>query len=497
MRAAAVVLALFVVPLLAGARPVMAADDAKARAEAHERFDRGLRLFEEGDNGGALAEFKRAHELVPNPLVLFNIGLVYAALGRPVEATDALDRVLRDAGRLPADRLQLAQRTRQEQAARIAHVTVTTSVPAVIDVDGIDAGTTPLPAPLRVAGGTHVIGALATGHLPSRREITVAGGETQEVDFALIATEARLAHLAIDSAVPGADVLVDGTMVGRTPLPASLAVAPGTRVVTLRRKGYREARRELVLAEGATGKLHIDLDEDPEAALADKGVLALQLRENEVHVAVNGRARGVYSGPLALPAGPYRLRIERAGFAPSERDVVLPAGGETTLRITLDPTPETRVAHLERVQGRQRWGWIATGAGLALALGAGGLAIWSQQSLPELERRLEEAARNFSIGSGGDCDKGTVLGGMWDVCQARYDEADRQLSNRTLLRNLSAVGAGVGLAAAATGLYLLLTNDDPHRYDRPAGHASASTLTFVPSTWIHPGGAGAGLRVLF
>ena len=91
-------------------------------AEARERFDRGLRLFDEGDSAGALAEFKRAHELVPNQLVLFNIGLVYAALGRPVEATDALDAVLRDSGRLPADKLERARRTRDEQAARIAQL---------------------------------------------------------------------------------------------------------------------------------------------------------------------------------------------------------------------------------------------------------------------------------------------------------------------------------------------------------------------------------------
>ena len=350
----------------------------------------------------------------------------------------------------------------------------------MIDVDGVEAGRTPLDAPLRVAGGTHVIGALATGHLPSRREITVAGGETKELSFELIATEARLAHMAIDSALPGAEVLVDGTLVGRTPLPASLAVAPGTRVVTLRRKGYREERQELVLAEGATGKLRIELEEDPEASLADKGRLALQLRETEVHVAVNGRARGVYSGPLALPAGPHRLRLDRAGFAPSERDVALRAGDETTLRITLDPTPETRLAHVERVQARQRWGWIATGGGLALALGGAGLAIWSQQSLPELERRLDEAADNYSPGSHGDCDKSMPLGAMEAVCQARYDDADAQLSNRRLLRNLSAVGAGVGVAAAAVGLYLLLTNDDPHRYDRPAGPASGSALTLRP-----------------
>ena len=494
MTTVVVPLALVVV-LLTPPVTASAANATDARAEARERFDRGLRLFDEGDSAGALAEFRRAHELVPNQLVLFNIGLVYAALARPVEATDALDGVLRDPGALPAEKLERARRTRDEQAGRIAQLAVATNVPAVIDVDGVEAGRTPLEAPLRVASGTHVIGALATGYLPSRREITVAGGESKEVSFELVATESRLAHLALESGLPGADVLVDGTLVGRTPLPASLALAPGTRVVTLRRKGYREERQELVLAEGATGKLRIDLEEDPHVSLADKGRLALQLRETEVHVAVNGHARGVYAGPLVLPAGPHRLRLDRAGFVSSERAVALRAGDEITLRITLDPTPETRVGYVDRVQARSRWGWIATGGGLALALGAGGVAWWSQQSLPELESRLAEAERAFTEGSGGECDPDSALGAMREVCQARVVDADTELSNRKLLRTLSAVGAGVGVAAAAIGLYLLLTNDDPHRYDRPVGQGSA--LTFVPSTWIHPGGAGAGLRVLF
>jgi tetratricopeptide (TPR) repeat protein len=69
-----------------------------ARNEARERFSRGLNLFENGDNGGALAEFKRANELIPNRLVLFNIGLVYAAMDRPLEAAGTLEKVIKDAG---------------------------------------------------------------------------------------------------------------------------------------------------------------------------------------------------------------------------------------------------------------------------------------------------------------------------------------------------------------------------------------------------------------
>src|SRR6478752_5122312 len=77
--------------------PARAADSAPApvppkteseqnKAQAAQRFDRGLQLFNEGDNAGALAEFKQTYALMPNPIVLFNIGLVYAAMGPAVDA---------------------------------------------------------------------------------------------------------------------------------------------------------------------------------------------------------------------------------------------------------------------------------------------------------------------------------------------------------------------------------------------------------------------------
>src|SRR5579864_2115407 len=69
-----------------------------AKTEARTRFDRGLALFNDGDNAGALAEFKRVYELIPNPLALYNVGLVYAAMGRPVESVDALDKVVANPG---------------------------------------------------------------------------------------------------------------------------------------------------------------------------------------------------------------------------------------------------------------------------------------------------------------------------------------------------------------------------------------------------------------
>src|ERR1019366_6714145 len=70
------------------------------RAEAGERFDRGLRLFNGGDSA--------------------------------VEATDALDRVLANPGSLSAERRAVAQRTRNEQASRVVEIAIESSVDGAI-----------------------------------------------------------------------------------------------------------------------------------------------------------------------------------------------------------------------------------------------------------------------------------------------------------------------------------------------------------------------------
>src|SRR5262249_4086132 len=160
--------------------------------------------------------------------------------------------------------------------------------------------------------------------------------------------------------VPGADVLVDGQPVGRTPLPGSVAVPPGKRAVELRRAGYRPARQEIALDDGAAGELAFDLQED-EAAAARAGRLALAGREPDPEVTVDGRPRGAYRGPLALPPGVHDVRVARAGFLAAERTVVVPEGGgaEAPVKITLIPTPETRAAYKQRAEARRTWGWVA------------------------------------------------------------------------------------------------------------------------------------------
>jgi len=467
--------------LLAWQLPAAAASPDPQRAEAAERFDHAMLLLDEGDDAAAVAELRRVYEIAPHPRVLYNLGLAYAALNRPVDAVAALDGLLAAPGALPADNLRRARQIRDDQARRVAALEIGTNVPATIQVDGIDVGRTPLAKPVAVAAGTRLVAAISPGYLPARREITVAGQTTERVQIELAPSELRFAHLTIRAALPDADVLVDGQRVGRTPLPGSVAVPPGRRVVELRRAGYRTERREVTIDDGATGELGFELAEDA-AAPVRPGRLVLTVSEPDPDVVVDGQPRGAYRGPLSLPPGAHQVRLARAGFLPAERTVTVAEGADAVAKVTLTPTPETRAAYKQRAELRRRlaWGGIIGGAALAVAAGA----VVAVNHGP-----LADARTNLDAIKGHDPCKTAFENGAADpMCNDMLTAADDTLNRHQTIQNFGLVALGVGVLAAGVGTALLLTGDDPNRYDR---------APLALSGWLEPGRGGLELRGAF
>jgi hypothetical protein len=340
------------------------------KAEAARRFERGIKLFNAGDNAGALAEFKRIYDLVPNPVVLFNIGLVYAAMGRPVDAVDALAPAIQSGALSPRD-LERAQQTFNDQSARVARLNVTTTPEgARIEVDNVQVAKTPLAAPLRIAEGSHIIGAVAEGYAPARKELVVAGNVDASLHLDLVPSQSKqLANLSLRSATFGAEVRVDGQAVGKTPLPTSITLPSGRHVIELRRPGYVAGRREIDLGEGATGDVALDLAVDAAALEAEGATLVIEASETPVEVSIDGERKGPYTRPLRVPRGPHRVSVTAAGFQPSEREVNLDPSVTNVMRFVLDPTPETRENHRRSALFHRTWGWIGIAAGAVLAGG--------------------------------------------------------------------------------------------------------------------------------
>lgn len=162
-------------------------DQSKRMAEAKQRFDRGLALYEDGDPGLALIEFSRAYQLIPNYRVLYNIGQVGIQLGRYANARRVLERYLLEAGSsLPSERREEVARDLTMLAGRTALLTVRSSVAgAEILVDDVVMGKTPLAEPLLVDAGVHRVRLRRPGYDAQTQRIALAGGDNRDLSPSL------------------------------------------------------------------------------------------------------------------------------------------------------------------------------------------------------------------------------------------------------------------------------------------------------------------------
>jgi tetratricopeptide (TPR) repeat protein len=476
--------------LLCGTTPAVAEPlpPEVAKKEASDRFDQGLRLFEEGDNAGALAEFRRAYELLPMPSVLFNIGLVCAQMGRPVDAADSLDRVLSNPGDLGADDLAKAARVRAEQLRRIGTVTVELTTPgAVVEVDGVDVGRTPFSQPIRVSVGTHAMAVLAPGYHPARQAITLAGGESRVWHPELVRLDTARARLRVKSGLPDAEVLVDGKSRGRTPLGTELSVAPGTHRVELRRPGYVTEVQTVTVAEGADTEIAIDPDPDPSALGASGQRVAIVASEPGALVRVDGKNQPPMTESVLLLPGTHLVRVERSGFFPAEQSVKIASSGSTSsVRIDLVPTPETRADYERSARSQRTWAWITIGAGAVVTGGSVAFLFYNQGQVKDAQKKYDAVVYQSEDHSGRNCDPFRP-GFDRTQCEAALDGAYQKLEDTKHRNIIGYVGVGVGGAAMVTGAVLLVVSKDPDHYRTKSG-ALGPEVRWQP--WFGLGAAG-------
>jgi hypothetical protein len=464
---------------------------APVQAEARMRFDLGIKLFNDGDNAGALAEFERANRLLPNPVVLYNIGLVYAAMGRSVDAVTTLDQVLASPGAVTGEKLVRARATRDQQAQRIAELWITTSVPAAVDVDGVVVGQAPLPGPIKVTSGVHQVGAVATGYVPARKEVTVAGGTREDVTLSPAPMQILMAHSIVRTHLPGASVFVDGQPRGTTPLAESLTLQPGTHTIELRREGYRTTEKEVSLGEGASAEVTLEPDEDTAAVVAMGGALALKANEPNVNVTVDGVAKGLYAEGLRVAPGGHQVIVERGGFEPVTADVVVRAHATSTLHVVLDPTAETRADYEHKRRTRHEAGLIVAGSGALVTAGAIAFIVWDTAQTNSLQGPYNAAYAAFKNMSPPNCN--ISAGGAANVCNQAVSNAYNALHDRESLAPIGYVGLGAGVAALVTGAVVYFTAG---RSDRFPSHTPPTTSSIELLPWVGVAGGGAGLRVV-
>ncbi|HEY4012848.1 MAG TPA: PEGA domain-containing protein [Polyangiaceae bacterium] len=467
--------------LLAAASVVWSTSTARAdaRGEAAERFDRGLRLVDDGDLSGGLAEFQRAYDLAPLPVILFNVGLVEAELGRPVDAAKALRQVIAKPEAVAPERLARAKEVLPKELDRIGQVAITASVPeGTVELDNVEVAKWPMADPLEVSSGSHVVGIVTRGYAPARQEVRVAAHERTDVQLDLVPIEGVLAHVALHSHVPHADVLLDGKRVGQTPLDTTIAVVPGAHRIEVRRAGYTSSSRELTLGDGAQGDVTLEPAIDAASLSREGGWLDVESSESQTVMRMDGQDLGVMLGPVLVPAGAHRLHFARTGFIEGDRDVDVPVGATAHVQLVLEPTPDTRVAYAAGASSRRTWSIVTMVVGAAVAGGGAALALVAQSQLPDAQSQLDvQIAQRAPMAV---CDP-MGPNGLTAACDDPFDAAQSKVDTLHNERTAGWIGAGAGGAVFVTGLVLLLTGDNPHRYDERPSQPVLEGWRFVPS----------------
>jgi hypothetical protein len=181
---------LAIVALLALAVPAAAAPHkkpakpTKQQKEADRLFKNGVALFDAQKFSEALAEFQRAYDIAPAPIVLYNIAACHRELSQYGDAVAFYQRFLTEgAGKVPAARLTAAKAELDGILSRTAHVTVNITpgdAQLIIDGNTLDP---PIAMPLILAPGEHKLSAHVDGKQDATKVVHLASGDEPTIEL--------------------------------------------------------------------------------------------------------------------------------------------------------------------------------------------------------------------------------------------------------------------------------------------------------------------------
>jgi tetratricopeptide (TPR) repeat protein len=153
--------------------------------DAGRHFDRGVVLYGETDYAGALAEFRKAYALAPNPAVLFNVGQAEYQLRDYAGALVTFRRFLADASPSSPQRDD-AEGNLDVLRTRVGRIGIGTVPPgADVTVDDQPAGKTPLAEHRLVSVGHRKVTASLAGRMSVTRYVDVAAEDDLSVTLEL------------------------------------------------------------------------------------------------------------------------------------------------------------------------------------------------------------------------------------------------------------------------------------------------------------------------
>ncbi len=238
--------------------PTLAHAQASATA-ARRAFQRGVTALNEGRFADAVTALEESYQLQHAPIVLYDLGLSYRALGRYREAADSFAQYV-EAPERGADARRLATVREEIVRLRAGLGRVTVSVTPTQSVVRVDARPQQLTSSTLVLDpGNHVFEVSSEGYRTYRREMNVQPGSQTALNVELEPT-AWAARLVVQTSVPTAAIYIDDQSVGEGPVERH--VPSGDHRVEVHAPGYEVYRRTVHV--GLDGVVRVDAHLDVE-----------------------------------------------------------------------------------------------------------------------------------------------------------------------------------------------------------------------------------------
>ena len=202
------------------------------------------------------------------------------------------------------------------------------------------------------------------------------------------------------------------------------------------------------------------------------GLLSVAVSEEGATIKLDNAIVGVSPllEPLSVAGGLHELAIEKEGYVVYREDVNIVESRTLQLDAKLIPSPAFIARYKSDASFTRTLAWVGLGVGAAAV--AGGVALYFVGSGQAVDLRDDVRQYNaLSVRSNADL--------------ADLDRREEQLA---VLDALTLTTALLGVAAATTGTILLVTGDDPGRYDTAGSGVSAA---------LSPGPGGLALSGSF
>jgi hypothetical protein len=317
------------------ASPERAAAGVDDLARAKELFHKGVRLLEAGQLEQALEAFLKSRDVYPSGKNTANAAVCLEQLGRYDEALEMYEELLaKHLEELDADDRASLGPTIDRLGKKVGSIAVTSNVVGgIMLVDGRPRGRLPLSIPPRVVAGRHIVRVFRDGYATFERSVDVRAGAVIQLDARLEPLVGAGQLRVEDPSNAGADVFVDGVLVGAAPWEGTLGA--GRHAVWTRNRDRGSAPASVVLLEGQTTLLR--------ARSASLGPpLSIRVEPSTAELHVDGIAVGAGGWEGRLPMGEHVVVVTEAGYI--AQTVRLPASPDSapmrrvSVELVVDPS---------------------------------------------------------------------------------------------------------------------------------------------------------------